>query len=97
MVRGWHARRVAAKLRDEATVQMVAMEVMMKSIAMSDQWSNQHHLNKTDQVIADDQLQSMKTMMGQVTVNHSLTLVLQCSNVGDNKWITILYISPKTK
>lgn len=78
MVRGWYARRVVAKLRDEAAVQMVAIEMMMESIAMSDQWNNQYCLNKMDQVIAEDQLQLMETMMAQVTmVYHTLRLVSQ--------------------
>ena len=94
MVRGWYARRVVAKLRDEAVVQVVAMETMMESIAMSGQWNDQYRLNKTDQMIMEDQLQLIETVMAQVTVYYTLRLVSQHGHVGDSWWIRMLCFSP---
>lgn len=76
VVRSWCARRVVAKLRDEAAVQSVAIETMMESIVTSDYWDKQYQLHKIDQMVADDQLQHVLTMMGQVDNTSTLVCII---------------------
>lgn len=67
VIRCWHGRRVVAKLKDEAAIQLVVMETMMESIVMSDQWDRQCQLNRTDLMVTQHQLHLVETMMAQVT------------------------------
>ena len=67
VVRSWCARRIVAKLRDQATRELVAMETMMESIVMSDQWDKQCELHKIDLMITEHQLHLVETMMRHVS------------------------------
>ena len=67
VIRSRQARRVVAKLRDEATIQLVAMETMIQSVVMSGQWHRQNQLQIIDQAVTEHQLQLMTVMMEQVT------------------------------
>ena len=66
-VRSWCARRIVAKLRDQATAELVAIETMMESMAMSGQWDKQCELHKTDMMITEHQLHIVETVMTQVS------------------------------
>lgn len=66
VVRSWCARRIVSKLRNEAVLQFVAMETMMRSVVMSDQWDRQYDLQRIDCMMIEDQYNLVAVMIKQV-------------------------------
>ena len=81
VIRGWRARRIVSGLRDQAAIQVVAMETMMESMVINNQWDKQCHLHKVDLMVTEEQFHLVVTMTRQVIKLTHLILVLQLVQV----------------
>ena len=89
VVRSYCARKTVVKLKDQAIVELVAIENIMGCIMKSNSWDRQCELNETDVLTTKHQQHLIEAMMIQVMYRDT-----GCHGsyncIGDRKWSRML-------